>query len=326
MSARATRLLSGTDIEALALQLPVSIHSVASPHLRNSPTMEGVLVGQEVQTGLFATGYDVRFLEDIALDETVEPSLMCAMPIAGHVSPMDVDGFGTIAFESGAPVLICFGKAGRCKSVCRAGQYSAVGGFSLRQEFLVRLAESTGGRELRSLARLFEDDFVAIRFTASSELRLAATRMLDTRYGGTLARLHLESCALAFVAEAARLIGTLDDRVPGISKRHYDQAVRAKELLDQDIAQPPSIDTLTRLVGVNATTLRANFLKVFGTTIFGHVRNRRLEVAQFLLRTHDLSIAEVAYRVGFTNAGAFSSAYRKQYGRSPREETSGHRH
>ncbi len=145
--------------------------------------------------------------------------------------------------------------------------------------------------------------------------------MLDTRYSGPLARLHLESCALAFVTETARLVSTFHYSANGVSKRHYDQAVRAKELLDQDIASPPSIQALTTALGVNATTLRANFVKVFGTTIFGHVRNRRLEVAQYLLRTHDLSIAEIAYRVGFTNPGAFSSAYRKRYGRSPRDET-----
>ncbi|NKW81763.1 helix-turn-helix transcriptional regulator [Ochrobactrum pecoris] len=279
------------------------------------------MVGQEVQDGLFATGYDVRFLDDIVLEETVEPSLLCAVPLSGQVSPMEVEGFGKLTFESSSPILLCFGQPGHCRTFCRSGQHSAVGGFTIRQSFLDRVAEAGNDRAIQNLRRLFEKDFSAIRFPASTELRIAAAKTLDLQYSGTLARLHLESCALAFVTEVARLINEIGCRAEGVSSRHYDQVVRARDLLDENIARPPTIEALTKMLGVNATTLRSNFLKIYGTTIFGHVRNRRLEVAQFLLRTHDLNISEVAYRVGFTNAGAFSSAYRKHYGYSPRQET-----
>jgi len=37
---------------------------------------------------------------------------------------------------------------------------------------------------------------------------------------------------------------------------------------------------------------------VFGTTIFGYVRARRLEIGRILIRDHGLLVAEAGYRVG----------------------------
>lgn len=74
---------------------------------------------------------------------------------------------------------------------------------------------------------------------------------------------------------------------------------------------------LARRLGANVTTLQANFKAAFGTTIFGYVRNRRLEMARVLLLDHGLGVAEAGYRVGFTNASAFTAAYRRHFGHSP---------
>lgn len=323
---QADQALHYSDMLAVAERLPVTIVDGAAHRSVNSPSMEGVLLGLEVQQGLLATGYDVRFLKDFQIESTVEPSVICAVQLSGSVGPMKVDGVGEIGFEHGRPVLLCFGMQRWCSTICRAGRRAAVGGFTLDRSFLTRMAALDGDGQLQVLDRLFDCEFKAMKLPESQDLRIAAAQMVERRCSGTLERLYLEGSALAFVAEAARLIEGSAVPPDGMSKRHYDQVVRARELLDHDVATPPSIEMLTKALGVNVTTLRANFLKTFGTTIFGHVRNRRLEIAQFLLRTHTLSISEVAYRVGFTNAGAFSSAYRTRYGRSPREEQTSRTH
>ncbi|MEM1140849.1 MAG: helix-turn-helix transcriptional regulator, partial [Pseudomonadota bacterium] len=55
----------------------------------------------------------------------------------------------------------------------------------------------------------------------------------------------------------------------------------------------------------------------FGTTIFGYIREQRLEMARYLLLDHGLKVSEAGYRVGFSSPAAFSSAYRRRFGHPP---------
>lgn len=309
------------DIDDIARRLAVTLHAGPATAQADTPLMQGQVLGTEVQEGLFATGYDIRYLQDVPLDESVEPAILCGVLISGEAPPMHVQGYGDIAFPQGRPVLMCFGVGGRCGSVNRAGQRSAVSGFTLKPDFMARLMRDGSEQELECFARMFEQDFSTCCLPSSNTVTNIAHHLLSHGYGGALARLFLESSTLAFVAEAAKLCNEQRQIADGMSSRHYDQVVQAREMLDRDIADPPSVEQLTRLLGVNATTLRANFLTAFGTTIFGHVRNRRLETAQLLLRKRDLTVAEIGYRVGFTNPAAFATAYRRHFGYSPRHET-----
>ena len=309
-----------SDIAAVAHRLGVKMHDRAASYLSNNPTMEGMILGVEVQRDLFATGYQVRYLKDLSLEETIGPTLLCGLHLSGEMPDMTVVGLGTITFEKNRSFLISLPNGGRCRTTCEAGRSGAVAGFALRRGFLDRFSNLSGEQEFIGLAALFEGAFSINQFPASSALFRIAGKMLDPEYTGALEQLYLESCTLAFVAETVRLLEDVETRPADMTRRHYDQVVRARELLDRDIASPPSVEALTKELGVNATTLRINFSKAFGTTIFGHVRNRRLEVARFLLKTHDLSVAEIGYRVGFTNAAAFSTAYRRHFGHSPRHE------
>lgn len=314
------KMLFLSDIDAVAHRLAIMRHQELLEPVRNSAVMEGSVLGLEVQAGLFATGYNVRYLDDVQLDETVGRSLLFAFPLEGEVAPITIDGVGEIPIRRGEPILLCFGRSSRCRTLCRSGGSCAVTGFTVHPAFLERLHLLNGGEEQQVFEHMLGGDFSLLRLKPTETLRIMAHRMLDENYRGSLARIHLESCTLVLVAETARLLENREKVPAGMSQRHFDQVIRARELLDADVASPPAIDVLTRELGVNATTLRANFLKAFGTTIFGHVRNRRLEVAQFLLRTHDLTVSEIGYRVGFTNPAAFSTAYRKHFGHAPRDE------
>lgn len=54
--------------------------------------------------------------------------------------------------------------------------------------------------------------------------------------------------------------------------------------------------------------------------MFSYVREQRLQLARALLKTEDLPVSAVGYRVGFGNPGAFATAYRRRFGQSPKQE------
>jgi len=82
---------------------------------------------------------------------------------------------------------------------------------------------------------------------------------------------------------------------------------------------PPTLTDLARQVGINDCTLKRRFRQVFGTTVFGYLHNYRMEQARTLLLENQLTIAAIAHRVGYNNLCAFSTAFRKKFGMSPRE-------
>lgn len=59
--------------------------------------------------------------------------------------------------------------------------------------------------------------------------------------------------------------------------------------------------------------------KEFGITPIGYLIDRRMGAAQDLLNTTELSITEIALRVGYHNVNYFNKMFRKKIGKSPTE-------
>lgn len=94
----------------------------------------------------------------------------------------------------------------------------------------------------------------------------------------------------------------------------------ARAILDSDLIAPPKTLDLAKQVGGNISALQLNFKRVFGTTIFGYIRTRRLAMARVLITEHKLGSAQAGYRVGFASPAAFTAAYRRFFGRPPSAE------
>jgi AraC-like DNA-binding protein len=89
---------------------------------------------------------------------------------------------------------------------------------------------------------------------------------------------------------------------------------KAREILEQNLAAPPSLADIARKSGVCVTCLTEKFRKQFGTTVFGYLRQRRLEQAKELMTRHGLSASEAAWEVGYSSLSSFHRAFMAKYG------------
>jgi len=300
--------------EALSIRLQPQNTALT---LMNSPLMRGRLLLHEVQPGLHATGYDMRYEVDLPLMEEAEDILLCGSLVGGACEPMMIDT-QHISFAPGQTRLICVPGRRMCRGLCRAGTQGAVAGFSMQRSWIDRVAGEDDS--LDPLRRLFDGDVALGYLTSCPYLQQSAQQMLSAEYSGALGRVFIEGATLASVVEVVRVLSQQTALPPGITPRQLRRVKDARDLLAARLADPPGMDELCRTFVVNATTLRAQFKAVFGTTIFGWLRDRRLEVAKVMLSEGELSVTEVGWRVGFANAGAFSTAYRRRFGVAPREE------
>ena len=80
-----------------------------------------------------------------------------------------------------------------------------------------------------------------------------------------------------------------------------------------------SVDALTKEVGISRAQLHRKMKDMTGLPVSEFIRNIRLEQAVRLLEEQKINVTQVAYSVGFSNLGHFSTVFRKQFGISPTE-------
>lgn len=89
------------------------------------------------------------------------------------------------------------------------------------------------------------------------------------------------------------------------------------EAVDADLARPWTLDELARLVGVSGEHLRRLCLRRHGCTPMRRLTEMRLRRAAGLLVSTPWKIDAVARAVGYDNAFAFSTAFKRATGATP---------
>jgi AraC-like DNA-binding protein len=123
--------------------------------------------------------------------------------------------------------------------------------------------------------------------------------------------------------EAADLLVALH-RAAAIEAREIDGAPRhhsvrrARALLTDDLASPPSLDELARAVGENKFVLLRRFKRELGMTPRAYVVAARIAGAREHL-ARGASSAEVAMRWGFADQAHLTRQFRKSVGLTPAE-------
>jgi AraC-like DNA-binding protein len=100
---------------------------------------------------------------------------------------------------------------------------------------------------------------------------------------------------------------------------HGEKIRRAGAILNREYANPPILPTLARHLGISETQLKSGFRSLNGTTVLQYCINKRIDAARLLLNENKHSISEIADIVGYQDHSAFSRAFRRLSGCTPRE-------
>ncbi len=94
---------------------------------------------------------------------------------------------------------------------------------------------------------------------------------------------------------------------------------RARDHADRHYAEPLDLDALAAAAGLSKYHFQRMFTSAYGLSPAAHVSRRRVERAQDLLRSTNLTVTEVCHAVGFASLGSFSSRFRALVGETPSE-------
>ncbi|GJD16877.1 transcriptional regulator [Rivularia sp. IAM M-261] len=153
-------------------------------------------------------------------------------------------------------------------------------------------------------------------------MRTVLNQIINAPYEGTMQLMYLEGKTLELLTlQLAQWVeaGKGKQNTIHLKADVINKIYQAKEILLDNQAKPPTINDLAAQVEITPTKLKQSFKKIFGTTIFGYLRNYRMEIARNLLLEKDMNVTEVASSVGYSNSSQFAAAFKRKFGITPKE-------
>ena len=101
-------------------------------------------------------------------------------------------------------------------------------------------------------------------------------------------------------------------------KPSYSLSMQAAiEHINANLSASLSVEEIAKNSNISKNTLYRGFKKEFGMTVRDYITQKRMETAEKLLKNTDLSIEEIADKVGFSTSAYFGSVFKKSKGISP---------
>ncbi len=102
--------------------------------------------------------------------------------------------------------------------------------------------------------------------------------------------------------------------------QHADETVIEIQLrLQRDLAEPLRVAGLAREFGMSPRSLERRFRDATGSSPLAYLQAQRMKAAKELLESTNLTIGEVAYRVGYADQGHFARLFARALAVAPRE-------
>jgi AraC-like DNA-binding protein len=87
--------------------------------------------------------------------------------------------------------------------------------------------------------------------------------------------------------------------------------------MHDDVARPWTMTQLARVAALSRSAFFERFTRTVGVPPMEYLLTWRMALAKDLLRQPDMSLIEVAQRIGYRSASAFSTAFKRHHGQPP---------
>nr|WKN38830.1 substrate-binding domain-containing protein [Tunicatimonas sp. TK19036] len=125
-----------------------------------------------------------------------------------------------------------------------------------------------------------------------------------------------------------RFAGATDESIlahPSMPDLDQQFLARLSAIIQQHLSDPElSVNAIAKELGLSRVQLYRKVKALLGIGINDHVKIQRLKKAKELLHQPDLTIAEVAYAVGFSSPAYFSTVFKSYYEQSPSDFVRSH--
>ncbi|MDD5704605.1 MAG: AraC family transcriptional regulator [Kiritimatiellae bacterium] len=98
-----------------------------------------------------------------------------------------------------------------------------------------------------------------------------------------------------------------------------ERLMRVSREIDAHLERPFTLKEMAKMAGLSPSRFNVLFIEAMGVPPLRHVQHLRMERARLLLLTTDLTVGEIALRVGVEDQFYFSRVFKKASGLSPQQ-------
>lgn len=139
-------------------------------------------------------------------------------------------------------------------------------------------------------------------------------------YTGQMKKLHYEAKIMELFLLQAEQAERLNGKRPSAIKPQDAEKIHAaRQFVNQHMLEPISLTQISKATGLNEFKLKRGFKLLFGTTVFEHLTDQKMNYARQMLLNTSCSVFEVAYTLGYTEPYNFTKAFKKHFGYVPSE-------
>ncbi|MEK3724428.1 helix-turn-helix transcriptional regulator [Paenibacillus sp. FSL H8-0034] len=180
------------------------------------------------------------------------------------------------------------------------------------------MEEAGGERSVDFFQLLGNRSYRIFQETIHPAATVVVKRMMQAAIAQHTRNFELECSVLELLSLAFRsfLIDCNPDS-PKLSKSDMHKIQSARDIILDRMVDPPTLLELSRMIGLNDFKLKSGFKEMYGTTVFGYLREQRLEKAFLLLEQGKMNVSETSFAVGYSNSSYFSEVFREKYGVNP---------
>ena len=184
----------------------------------------------------------------------------------------------------------------------------------------IRISPEALPPELRSFTVDRRPDRYHAVLPLAAPMIVAVNDLLTSELAGDFRSVFIEGKVLELISMTLSQISG-NDSLGGVrraTQREREQLQHAMSIVAANLAEPKMLSSVARNVGLNPNRLNRLLRDAVDMTYTQYVVDRRMREAHKYLRAGDLSITEIAYKLGYDYAGNFSAAFRRFFGVPPK--------
>ena len=104
-----------------------------------------------------------------------------------------------------------------------------------------------------------------------------------------------------------------------VNEENVRKIRKAKEIILNQIAEPPKLQDLAGEIGLNLKKLKEGFKKIYGDTVYGYLLDYKMNEARSMLNTKKYNINEISIKLGYSTSSHFIAAFKKKFGTTPKK-------
>ncbi len=152
-------------------------------------------------------------------------------------------------------------------------------------------------------------------FIMTPEMQSIVDSLFNIQYTGKTKMMFFRSQITTLLSHFFGQLASLKTEKINTSER--EKLNQARDILLENIDNPPSLNEISKEIGLNTFKLKKEFKALFGVPVFKYLQNERLTLAHKMIGNQESTVQEAAWHVGYDSLSSFSNAFEKKFGYRP---------